>query len=69
MLYVDWLPARKVFEAAERNGITYNFTWVGSDAWSGRTAVVTGHEEVVDGAITLQPHAYIDKGFDSYFKR
>jgi hypothetical protein len=34
---------------------TRKLIWVGSDAWASRESVVYGREEVVEGAIAIQP--------------
>jgi len=35
--------------------VTSKFVWIGSDAWASRESVVYGREEVVEGAIAVQP--------------
>ena len=40
--------------------VTDNFVWIGSDAWASRESVVYGREEVVEGAIAIQPLRYMD---------
>lgn len=53
--------------AASRKNATGRFVWIGSDAWSGRDSVVTGHPSVVEGAITVSPLVRPLKGFNEYF--
>ncbi len=67
ILWVDSPRARDVFAAASRRGVLK--IWVGSDAWSGRTSVTDGYEDVVRGAVTLQPLAARIQDFDRYFTR
>ena len=38
-----------------------HFVWIGSDAWASRESVVYGREEVVEGAIAVQPLRYTDE--------
>ena len=53
-----------MLEAAKRHQ-ALDFIWVGSDAWVSRESVVYGREEVVHGAIALQPLRYRVKLPDS----
>ncbi|KAI1309456.1 Metabotropic glutamate receptor 4 [Halotydeus destructor] len=53
--------------AAHRRNATRRFVWIGSDAWSGRESVASGHEEVVEGAITVSPLVREMKGFTDHF--
>ena len=57
VVFADRIPAGKLLEAAKRMK-ALNFIWVGSDAWVSRESVVYGREEVVHGAIALQPLRY-----------
>ena len=54
VVFADRIPAGKLLEAAKKRK-ALNFIWVGSDAWASRESVVYGREEVVHGAIALQP--------------
>ena len=54
VVFADRKPAGKLLEAAKRKK-ALDFIWVGSDAWVSRESVVFGREEVVHGAIALQP--------------
>ena len=54
VVFADRIPAGKLLEAAKRQK-ALDFIWIGSDAWASRESVVYGREEVVHGAIALQP--------------
>jgi hypothetical protein len=58
-----------LFRAAKQLRVAGMFTWVGSDGWSGRLTVVSNVEDVVEGAITVQPRAVDIPGFYGHFKR
>ncbi|XP_070560422.1 metabotropic glutamate receptor 2-like isoform X2 [Ptychodera flava] len=46
-----------------------HFVWVGSDGWSNRQLPALGNkEDILEGAITVQPLAEPIEGFDEYFK-
>ena len=68
VVFADRKPAGKLLEAAKRKK-ALDFIWVGSDAWVSRESVVFGREEVVHGAIALQPLRRQLPGFDSYFNQ
>ena len=66
VVFADRKPAGKLLEAAKRKK-ALDFIWVGSDAWVSRESVVFGREEVVHGAIALQPLRRQLPGFHQYF--
>ena len=68
VVFADRKPAGKLLEAAKRKK-ALDFIWVGSDAWVSRESVVFGREEVVHGAIALQPLRRQLPGFDKYFNQ
>ena len=68
VVFADRKPAGKLLEAAKRKK-ALDFIWVGSDAWVSRESVVAGREEVVHGAIALQPLRRQLPGFHEYFNR
>ncbi|XP_022090341.1 metabotropic glutamate receptor 2-like [Acanthaster planci] len=59
--------ADRFFEALRRAHSTQKFTWIGSDSWSGRQLSTFGNEDLVEGAITIQPMSVPLPGFDDYF--
>ena len=66
VVFADRKPAGELLEAAKRKN-ALKFIWVGSDAWASRESVVYGREEVVRGAIALQPLRRQLPGFNKYF--
>ncbi|XP_064642752.1 metabotropic glutamate receptor 2-like [Lineus longissimus] len=68
IVYSDYPQAKMLFRAAKQLNVVGMFTWIGSDGWSGRLAAVSGVEDVVDGAITVQPRAVEIPGFDRHFQ-
>ena len=42
--------------------------WIGSDAWASRESVVEDREEIVEGAIAIQPLRRKLKKYNDYFK-
>ncbi|GFY54806.1 metabotropic glutamate receptor 7 [Trichonephila inaurata madagascariensis] len=54
--------------AIRRNNCTGLFSWIGSDGWSARSLVFDGHEDQVEGTVSVQPRAHPVQGFDAYFK-
>ncbi|GFT08475.1 metabotropic glutamate receptor [Nephila pilipes] len=57
-----------VMRAVRRNNCTGHFTWIGSDGWSARSLVFAGHEDQVEGTVSVQPRAHPVQGFDAYFQ-
>ena len=45
------------------------FVWIGSDAWASRESVVENREEVVEGAIAVQPLRINLPEYDEYFRQ
>ncbi|GBM74155.1 Metabotropic glutamate receptor 7 [Araneus ventricosus] len=68
VVFSDKQVAKNVMSAAARRQAINRFVWIGSEAWGGRKYVVEGHEEVVEGAITISPLLKPLAGFDEYFK-
>ncbi|XP_069500139.1 metabotropic glutamate receptor 2 isoform X3 [Ambystoma mexicanum] len=66
VLFTKIEDARELLAAAQR--INASFTWVASDGWGALQSVVTGTEEVADGAITIELAAYPIQEFSVYFK-
>ena len=44
------------------------FIWIGSDGWSSRWLALQGLEDVLEGAVTVQPQVGKIPGFDKYFQ-
>ena len=57
----------EVMRAVRRANATGNFSWIGSDGWSGRALVTNGNEAEVEGTLSVQPQASKLKGFEKYF--
>ena len=53
--------------AVRRNNLTGNFSWIGSDGWSGRSLVSEGNEPEVEGTLAVLPQSRPVEGFDDYF--
>ncbi|GFX59936.1 metabotropic glutamate receptor 4 [Trichonephila clavipes] len=68
VVFSDKQVAKNVMSAAARRRAFKRFVWIGSEAWGGRQYVVEGHEEVVEGAITISPLLKPLAGFDEHFK-
>ncbi|XP_077509503.1 metabotropic glutamate receptor 2-like [Amblyomma americanum] len=66
VVFADKGAARSLMRAAWRRRA--RFVWIGSDAWSGLESVAQGHEEVVEGAITVSPMVQPLRGFESHFR-
>ncbi|XP_078518360.1 metabotropic glutamate receptor 2 [Lissotriton helveticus] len=66
VLFTKIEDARELLAAAQR--INTSFTWVASDGWGALESVVTGSEEVADGAITIELAAYPIQEFSVYFR-
>ncbi|KAM7310735.1 metabotropic glutamate receptor 3 isoform X3 [Ixodes scapularis] len=67
VVFTDKRTARSLMRAAWRR--RDRFVWIGSDAWSGLESVAQGHEEIVEGAITVSPMVQSLQGFDQYFNQ
>ncbi|KAL3258943.1 hypothetical protein MRX96_016611 [Rhipicephalus microplus] len=67
VVFADKGAARSLMRAAWRRRA--RFVWIGSDAWSGLESVAEGHEEVVEGAITVSPMVQELSGFDRHFSQ
>ena len=52
---VDLILKVKLFIFFLLRNVGRNFVWIGSDAWASRESVVYGREDVVEGAIAIQP--------------
>ena len=55
-------------QAAKELGYRDKLLWIGSDAWASRESVVEDREEIVQGAIAIQPLRRQLKNYDKYFK-
>ncbi|XP_021346802.1 metabotropic glutamate receptor 6-like [Mizuhopecten yessoensis] len=58
--------AKSLFQAVDRKSLGDKVRWIGVDAWAGRQFDET-IQQVVSGAIAVQPLARKLKGFDEYF--
>lgn len=67
VVFTDKQTARHIMSAAKRRGAVTRFIWIGSEAWCCREYVVAGHEQVVEGAITVTPLIRPIDGFSHYF--
>ena len=67
VVFSDKQTARHIMSAAKRRNAVHRFIWIGSEAWCCRDYVVDGHEEVVEGAITVTPLIRRIDGFAEYF--
>ncbi|XP_035705596.1 metabotropic glutamate receptor 3 isoform X2 [Folsomia candida] len=54
-----------VMNAARRLGVGSEYVWLGTDGWSSRESV--GKEDILEGAIAIQPLVSHIRGFDDYF--
>ncbi|KAG1685960.1 Metabotropic glutamate receptor 8 [Nymphon striatum] len=57
---------KKLMEAVKRYNSYDRFVWIGSDAWGGRQSVVERNEDVIEGAISVQPLVRPIQGFSEY---
>ena len=69
IVFADRLPAGNLLEAAKSVGVKNRFIWIGSDAWASRESVVEMREDIVEGAIAVQPLRMPLPGYDEYFKK
>ena len=69
IVFADRVPAGKLLEAAKKLDVKDKFIWVGSDAWASRESVVEDREEIVEGAIAVQPLRRELPGYNEYFSR
>ena len=67
-VFADRVPAGKLLQAAKELGYRDQLLWIGSDAWASRESVVEDREEIVQGAIAIQPLRRQLKNYDKYFK-
>ncbi|XP_037567084.1 metabotropic glutamate receptor 2 [Dermacentor silvarum] len=67
VVFADKGAARSLMRAAWRRRA--RFVWIGSDAWSGLESVAQGHEEVVEGSITVSPMVQPLNGFERHFSQ
>ena len=67
-MFADRVPAGKLLQAAKELGYRDQLLWIGSDAWASRESVVEDREEIVQGAIAIQPLRRQLKNYDKYFK-
>ena len=69
IVFADRVPAGKLLEAAKTLEVKDKFIWVGSDAWASRESVVEDREEIVEGAIAVQPLRRELPGYNEYFSQ
>ena len=69
IVFADRVPAGKLLEAAKTLKVKDKFIWVGSDAWASRESVVEDREEIVEGAIAVQPLRRELPGYSDYFSQ
>ena len=67
-VFADRVPAGKLLKAAKELEIHKQLLWIGSDAWASRESVVEDREEIVEGAIAIQPLRRKLKKYNDYFK-
>ncbi len=67
IVFADRVSAGKLLEAAKFMGTKGKFLWIGSDAWASRESVVEDREDIVEGAIAIQPLRKELPGYDDYF--
>ncbi|XP_021562987.1 metabotropic glutamate receptor 7-like, partial [Carlito syrichta] len=58
---------KQILAAAKRADQVGHFLWVGSDSWGSKINPLHQHEEIAEGAITIQPKRATVEGFDAYF--
>ncbi|CAD7684933.1 unnamed protein product [Nyctereutes procyonoides] len=57
----------QILAAAKRADQVGHFLWVGSDSWGSKINPLHQHEDIAEGAITIQPKRATVEGFDAYF--
>lgn len=60
--------ARNLMSAVTRTQSDKHFVWIGSTAWVGQNYVVTGNENVLEGAIGIIHDSKPYNGFEQYLK-
>ncbi|XP_034514578.1 metabotropic glutamate receptor 7 isoform X4 [Panthera pardus] len=58
---------KQILAAAKRADQVGHFLWVGSDSWGSKINPLHQHEDIAEGAITIQPKRATVEGFDAYF--
>ncbi|XP_051837311.1 metabotropic glutamate receptor 7 isoform X4 [Antechinus flavipes] len=58
---------KQILAAAKRADQVGHFLWVGSDSWGSKVNPLHQHEDIAEGAITIQPKRATVEGFDTYF--
>ncbi|KAM8758443.1 metabotropic glutamate receptor 7 isoform 4-T4 [Rhynchonycteris naso] len=58
---------KQILAAAKRADQVGHFLWVGSDSWGSKINPLYQHEDIAEGAITIQPKRATVEGFDAYF--
>ncbi|KAM4650917.1 metabotropic glutamate receptor 2 isoform 2-T2 [Discoglossus pictus] len=66
VLFTKIEDARELLAAAQR--LNVSFTWVASDGWGALESVISGSEEVAEGAITIELASYPLQEFSKYFQ-
>ncbi|XP_068084328.1 metabotropic glutamate receptor 3 [Anabrus simplex] len=75
VVFAEKLTILRLLDAARQKGMGSHFVWLGSDAWSlsshrellSRSMKNDGEEQVLEGALAIQPLARTLSGFDEYF--
>ena len=67
VMFIDVRDTRMILEALQRNNITKNFYWIGSDGWGNNLNALKNFERFAEGALTLTQLNVPVKGFREYF--
>ena len=68
VLFCEKSVTVKLIKAVKSLQLSGDFIWIGPDAWSSRWRDLRGLEDVLLGAVTVEPQAGTIPGFDQYFK-
>ncbi len=69
IVFADRVPAGLLLQAAKDLGVKDNLLWIGSDAWASRESVVENREDIVEGALAIQPLRRELPGYNGYFTK
>ncbi|XP_069418290.1 metabotropic glutamate receptor 7 [Ovis canadensis] len=67
VLFANDEDIKQILAAAKRADQVGHFLWVGSDSWGSKINPLHQHEDIAEGAITIQPKRATVEGFDAYF--
>ncbi|XP_040101896.1 metabotropic glutamate receptor 7 [Oryx dammah] len=67
ILFANDEDIKQILAAAKRADQVGHFLWVGSDSWGSKINPLHQHEDIAEGAITIQPKRATVEGFDAYF--